>query len=33
MEKTSWTDRVKKEEILHRAKEERNLICSMKRIK
>jgi hypothetical protein len=25
-EKTSWTDRVRKEEVLHRVKEERNIL-------
>jgi hypothetical protein len=33
MERTSWTDRVKKEEILHIAKEERNILHSMKQVK
>jgi len=33
MERTSWTDRVKKEEILHIAKEERNILRSMKQVK
>jgi hypothetical protein len=33
MEKISWTDRVKKEEVLHRVKEERNNLHTMKRRK
>jgi hypothetical protein len=33
MEKISWTDRVRNEEILHRVKEERNIICTIKRRK
>ena len=31
MEKMSWTDRVKNEEVLHRVKEERNILLTMKR--
>ena len=30
MDKISWTDRVKNEEVLHRAKEERNIIYTIK---
>ena len=33
MEKISWTDRVKNEEVLHRVKEERNVIYTIKRRK
>jgi len=33
MEEISWTDRVKSEEVLHRVKEERNLIHTVKRRK
>ena len=33
MEKVSWTDRVTNEEILHRVKEERNIIHTVKRRK
>ena len=29
----SWTDRVKNEEVLHRVKEERNVIYTIKRRK
>ena len=30
MEKISWTDRVKNEEVLHRVKQERNVPCTIK---
>ena len=30
MEKISWTDRVRNEEVLHRVKEERNIIIQQK---
>jgi hypothetical protein len=30
MEKISWTDRVRNEEVLHRVKEERNIIHTVK---
>jgi hypothetical protein len=33
MEKISWTDRVRNEEVLHRIKEERNIIHTIKRRK
>ena len=33
MEKISWTDRVKNEEILQRGKEKRNILHTMKRRK
>jgi hypothetical protein len=33
MEKTSWTNRVRNEEVLHRVKEERNILHTIKRIK
>jgi hypothetical protein len=33
MEKISWTDRVRNEEVLHRAKEERNIVHTIKRTK
>jgi hypothetical protein len=33
MEKISWTERVKKEEVLHRVKEERNILRTIKRRK
>jgi hypothetical protein len=33
MEKISWTDRVRYEEVLHRVKEERNVVHTMKRRK
>ena len=33
MEKISWTDRVKNEKVLHRVKEERNIIHTLKRRK
>ena len=33
MEKISWTDRVRNEEVLHRVKEERNIIHTIKRKK
>jgi hypothetical protein len=32
-EKISWTDRVRNEEVLHRAKEERNILHTIKRRK
>jgi hypothetical protein len=31
MEKFSWTDRVRNEEVLHRVKEERNILPTIKR--
>jgi hypothetical protein len=31
MEKISWTDRVRNEEVLHRVKEERNILHTIKR--
>jgi hypothetical protein len=31
MEKVSWTDRVRNEEVLHRVKEERNILHTVKR--
>ena len=31
MEKISWTDRLRNEEVLHRVKEERNIIHTVKR--
>jgi hypothetical protein len=31
MEKISWTDRVRKEKVLHRVKEERNILHTIKR--
>jgi hypothetical protein len=31
MEKISWTDRVRNEEVFHRAKEERNIVHTIKR--
>jgi hypothetical protein len=31
MEKSSWTDRVRNEEVLHRVKEERNMLHTIKR--
>jgi hypothetical protein len=31
MEKIRWTDRVKNEEVLHRVKEERNIVHTIKR--
>jgi hypothetical protein len=31
MEKISWTDRVRNEEVLHRVKEERNIVHTVKR--
>jgi hypothetical protein len=31
MEKISWTDRVRNEEVLHRVKEERNILLTIKR--
>jgi hypothetical protein len=33
MEKVSWTDRVRNEEVLHRVKEERNILHTIKRRK
>jgi hypothetical protein len=33
MEKTSWTDRVNKEAVLHRVKEERNILHTIRRRK
>ena len=33
MEKISWTNRVRSEEVLHRVKEERNIIHTVKRRK
>jgi hypothetical protein len=33
MEKFSWTDRVRKEEVLHRVKEERNILHTINRRK
>jgi hypothetical protein len=33
MEKFSWTDRVRNEEVLHRVKEERNILHTVKRRK
>jgi hypothetical protein len=33
MEKISWTDRVRNEEVLHRVKEERNIVNRIKRRK
>ena len=33
MEKISWADRVRNEEVLHRVKEERNIIHTVKRRK
>jgi hypothetical protein len=33
MEKISWTDRVRNEEVLHRVKEERNIVHTVKRNK
>jgi hypothetical protein len=33
MEKISWTDRVRNEEVLHRVKEERNMLHTIKRRK
>jgi hypothetical protein len=33
MKKISWTDRVRNEEVLHRVKEERNIIHTVKRRK
>jgi hypothetical protein len=33
MEKIGWTDRVRNEEVLHRVKEERNIIPTIKRRK
>ena len=31
MDKISWTDRVRNEEVLHRVKEERNILYTVKR--
>jgi hypothetical protein len=31
MEKISWTDRVRNEEVVHRVKEERNIVHTIKR--
>jgi hypothetical protein len=31
MEKNSWTDRVRNEEVLHRVKEERNILHTIKK--
>jgi uroporphyrinogen-III decarboxylase len=33
MEKISWTDRVKNKDVLHRVKEERNILHTIKRRK
>jgi hypothetical protein len=33
MEKISWTDRVRNEEVLHRVKEERNIVHTIKKKK
>jgi hypothetical protein len=33
MEKIGWTDRVRNEEVLHRVKEERNIVHTIKRRK
>jgi hypothetical protein len=33
MEKISWTDRVRNEEVLHRVKEEKNILHTIKRRK
>jgi hypothetical protein len=33
LEKISWTDRVRNEEVLHRVKEERNIVHTIKRRK
>jgi hypothetical protein len=33
MEKISWTDRVRNEEVLHRVKEQRNIVHTIKRRK
>jgi hypothetical protein len=33
MEKISWTDRVRNEEVLHRVKEKRNILHTIKRRK
>jgi hypothetical protein len=33
MEKISWTDRVRNEEVLHKVKEERNILLTIKRRK
>jgi hypothetical protein len=33
MEKISWTDRVRNEEVLHRVKKERNILHTIKRRK
>jgi hypothetical protein len=33
VDKISWTDRVKNEEVLHRVKQERNIVHTIKRRK
>ena len=33
MEKLIWTDRVRKEEVLHKVKEDRNILHTVKSIK
>jgi hypothetical protein len=33
MEKINWTDRVRNEKVLHRVKEERNIVHTIKRRK
>jgi hypothetical protein len=33
MDEISWTDRVRNEEVLHRVKEERNILRTVKRRK
>jgi hypothetical protein len=33
MEKISWTDRVRQEDVLHRVKEDRNILHTVKRRK
>jgi len=33
MEKIKWTDGVKSGEVLHRVKEERNVLCTINRMK
>jgi hypothetical protein len=33
LEKISWTDHVRNEEVLHRVKEERNNLCAIKKKK
>jgi L-serine deaminase len=32
MEKISWTDRVRNEDVLHRVKEERNIVHTIKHV-